>query len=235
MIRLLCSLLCGLIVCSAAAQEDPKWSEAEKKFIRMNEALAKRMTGLYSNQKQADTATSRQYASQELRTFPIWEDSWMGKRPEVWFYFGWFAEGSPDNPLVEFIGHVRPISGDTLMVAWYHIPAEHNNKREWERELPFRTLTPDILTERPSACRCQMTRADEEKEGYIRSIVPCPITSTLGSKYKYFTFDVSLRPKETVARNKFFDKNFQVVFEYKNPGYFQLVTRNRLKFSEGEE
>lgn len=228
------SLLLWASALACNAQETREWTEIEKQFINYSKQAAKQVNGMYSNRAQADTARSKFYASQDLRSYIIWEDRWMGKLPEVWYYFGWFATDIPDNPLAEFIACTRPISKDSLSVDWYRIPNASKYKREWERTYPFKDIDPDELLQRPPACRCYLNR-ESAKESRLRSIVPCPITGTTSSKFKYMFFDVLLMPDRNVVSNKYYDQNFNTVYEFKEPAQFKLLTRNRLKFTEEEE
>lgn len=215
----------------AQLEEQSDFSQAEKRFMKQQKVLSRIYTGMYSNEAQEKTEDSPNYGRQKVRFYTIWEDHWLDKRPEIWWYFGWYAADIDDNPLVEYIARTRPSSGDTLLTEFYYIDNPKGHREEWHSPAPFHDIDPEHLVENKlPPCKCYMIPSSKGEAAQMFSVTPCPYKGSIGS-FKYFTFKADIGAKDITAYNIYYDKNFQITFDYKDGNRFKLQTRTVSKFS----
>ncbi|MCH2044551.1 MAG: hypothetical protein MK212_10580 [Saprospiraceae bacterium] len=213
-----------------AQVDEQTLTEEEKKFMKRQKFLTKVYTGMYSNEVQEKADDSPNYGRQKVRFYTIWEDYWFNKRPEVWWYFGWYSADIDDNPLVEYIARTRPASGDTLLTEFYYIDNPKAHREEWHSPAPFHDIDPTHLVENKLApCKCYVIPS-KDAEARMFSVTPCPYKGSIGS-FRYFTFKADIKAREITAYNIYYNKNFQITFDYKDGNNFKLKTRTVSKFS----
>ncbi len=192
------------------------------------ERLYYMLLGHFDNKEQADTSTVPFIKHQEFIAVPLWREQRKG---EYWLAFAWYKAGNLEEPLVQFVYKLAKKDRDTFYFERYFIPDEMRNT-DWAKSDPYSKFKPQDL--RKSDCLMLLYPHPTEPNAYQMNMPTeddyC--SGDVGTRgYAYVRMLVDISPVMWNLRVTFYDKDYKVLFSYKDIGNrYKRLPKNQPKY-----
>lgn len=199
-------------------------TEIDKMQIKLDKVYAM-LLGHFSNQEQADTTSSSILGAQELINVPFWRN----RTGEYWFYSGWFKDGFVENALRENLFQLSKKARDTFELRMYSMPKDKDYSMIWQKEKPFKHLSPADLKE-----TCLFYIVDNRRDKFFKLHTPSePCQQAFSSNIDYVDYNIKLDANQQQHFSIFYDKNKKMLLRYPEPNglIFKRLDKNNPKYT----
>ena len=178
--------------------------------------------GHFTNEAQAQSASSPIYKAQELISVPMWTK----RSGERWAYVSLMQQGKTDDLLSQEVWEFKRKDPETLEIFIYEIPKKEAYTNDWKKKEPLSNLKPaDLIAHGDCNTYIKRTKANTFT---IKSGRACKRNFT--DIVKYINIDGELTPNQLTLYNEMLDVNQKKIFAYEEGIQFVRIPKDNPRY-----